>query len=155
MQLSWRPIYKSEQPNVLVSNLQRAKRIVTPDERPSRILTSASHLFRSSNRLGIGVPHGVRNAIVLVRNLRIEWPTEEHPLLFFCASHDFEVADSTIRDGDSLPYPDLSKCFLSTAAMVPTDDTFVGARMRVSINGSLSIHIERFFPRQEFMSLNA
>lgn len=123
------------QPEVLADGLQNAT--IVNDLRVGE-RTSVPQPAR------VGVPHGVRAAIVRCRNLRLEWEGG-HPAIYFCGTGNYEADASSVTDGDgSHHYP--NEVFVSSSGRLPERSGFYDARMRVSINGAVHVHIERMVP---------
>ena len=137
VQLAKRIVYMREQPEVLIDNLQRAIRINHLGEELPHHIQLTQLLFK------MGVPHGVHSAIVWAHDVRIQWE-EEQPLLFFCQSHNYRTLRSTLTGEDRQRYPHPARSFISVGTPIPFDGLF-GARLRVSVNGSVSIHVEQFY----------
>jgi hypothetical protein len=145
MLLSRRFLVSDEQPFALATQLQRAT-ILSSDEvllHPSKVLIYAQHAFRL--RVPIGIPHGVMNAIVLARDLYVEWSwTKRQPRIYFCNSADYRAVAETLLGGDSKPYPNPEETLISSACHIPWQEGFYPARLRVRLNGRPNIHIEKF-----------
>lgn len=137
-----RRIAVHEQPHRLHAGLQNAVLVTSPDQSGAgREQADLPH--REPVPVGMGVPHGVRSAIVFVRDVRVSHINGK-PNVFFCNSWDYRVLARSIRDGDdSREYPDLDRSFVS-ASVIPQEPGFYSARLRVSVNGSLNVAIEQF-----------
>lgn len=143
MLLPRRFLVSREQPYALASNLQNAvvvgrDNILRP---PSKIPRYAQRSFRTQQPLG--VPHGVKNAIVLVKDLRVEW-FGSTPRIYFCDSHDYLAVAETILDGDEKDYPNPDETLISTSCHVPWENGLYHARLRIALNGRPNIHVETF-----------
>jgi hypothetical protein len=84
----------------------------------------------------------VREAIVYARDMRVAY-YDGQPHLFFCESYDFKVVAPTAADGDGGAYPAPGRNFVSASARIPQQSGYYPVRMRVSINGSVAVHIEQ------------
>lgn len=139
-----RLIISDEQPYVLHRRLQEA--LLLPPEKP--LAVPDQPLFAPNvdavlrDMKFIGVPHGVRSALVYAQGLRIEH-SMGIPYIFFCNSHSYMVATETIDDADGGHYPPEHRCFVSAGCVIPRSP-YCNARMRVCINGAISVHFEKF-----------
>lgn len=133
-----RAILKSEQPHMLQWGLKEAEivgRGSAPTEKTGLMPVGAT---------AMGVPHGVTRAIVFARCVRVDRDRcGGKPLIFFCESYDYAVVAESIDKADDGGYPDAADAEISTSGKIPAPG-YYDARMRVSINGSIKVHIERF-----------
>lgn len=156
-----RRISEDEQPDKLHDQLQRAMIVDEEEvEQEQRVPTASQHERPSLRRRLIsavlgdrpskvenmppphGVPHGVTEAVVYAEDVRVALVRGELRI-FFCQSRNYCVLADTISDGDDKPYPPIEDSRLSIGCRVP-ESGFHSARMRVSINGRLKVHIEQF-----------
>jgi len=151
-----RPIASREQPEVLIRRLQEA---VVVETAAAVLLTFSERVYallpqryRRKRKSGIlvpcaempcGVPHGVVDAVVYARRVRVQ-NLGTSPMIFFCPSVDYKVLGSTIRNSDNGLYPHESKCLISSSVDVPNMDGHYDVCMRVSVNGSVKIAVEEF-----------
>lgn len=131
--LSRRPVSLHEQPHVLHDQLQRAAVV---DSVPA----AAPQRFRPEPVYGL--PHGVTDAIVYARNIRID-RSHGIPEIFFCHSHGYVVDGRTVKGADGGHYPPCEDTDISAGCRIPADG-FHTARMRVGVNGAVHVHFEAF-----------
>lgn len=139
------------QPHRLKDELQRA-RVVTSFEQPSLPVTAVTKpgLLQSLRTLwrrralpvaipiATGVPHGVTNAKVKARNIRVFAGD-----VYFCPSKDYMVLAHTLAGADGGVYPPYDRSEMTIGCPVPPDGMY-DIQMTVSVNGSTCVHIERF-----------
>ena len=132
-----RRVLDCEQPHALHYGLQQAV-VVTGELMPDR-----SGITRDAVPVGdFGLPHGAKDALVLVRNLRVEF-RDGHPVLLFCRTYGYQVLEKTLWGADDTPYPPLCCTRLSTSGKVPPTGSY-DALLRVSVNGYVDVHVEKF-----------
>ncbi len=156
-----RRLTKYEQPEKLHGGLQKARLIELPPPLPR--CSKTSHLgtikamvawavtwmwiYVKNSELGQcffkGVPHGVENATLYVRCIKVERTASGKLEYRFCPTQNYQVLTATIRGGDRKPYPSIDRTFLSLACKEPSPG-YHTARARVTVNGSVHIHVEAF-----------
>lgn len=130
-----RHVLMNEQPHRLHAGLHSATLV----ERGLK--TSAVPTPETPVPEGTGVPHGVRSAIVYAEGVRVAH-FDGQPFVYFCGSRNYQVLADTVRDGDDGQYPVVGKSRISASCAMP-DDGIYPVRMRVSVNGSVAVHIEK------------
>lgn len=114
-------------------------RIIERDQEPAGVsagLEPATATLR-------GIPHGVRHAIVLARNVLVLTRQDGMREVRFCQSGSYRVVRDSIDHADEGSYPTVDQTLISTSGPLP-EDGYHPVRMRVSVNGSVHVHIESF-----------
>lgn len=132
-----------EQPHRAIAGLQMATRVRTMDEIvPLRTASSAPRRRQQEDKT-MGVPHGVMNAFVKARRVQLKHVDSE-ALMYFCESYGYLVLEDSLSDADGGEYPAANDTFISFGCLAPPQDGLYDIDVRVSLNGSVHLHVVRF-----------
>ena len=153
-----RPVATHEQPEKLHAGLQAARVVTpvaaqaTPQEEPvgAGVVGTLRRIGQSfmpsrAPRPAVaqtGLPHGVTEAIVYVRDVRVD-TRNGTPEIYFCPTKDYLFDGRTLQGADHGSYPPVNRTNVSLGCKLPADGLHT-ARMRVGVNGAVNTHIEAF-----------
>ncbi len=89
-----------------------------------------------------GVPHGVVDALVFVRNVNIVHAGNGTQVRF-CHTTNYMAVESTLDGADGGNYPPIDRSRISLGCKLPSEGLHT-ARLRVSVNGRVTVHVEAF-----------
>lgn len=89
-----------------------------------------------------GVPHGVTEALVFVRNVNIIH-NDSGTQVRFCNTNGYMAVASTLQGADGGNYPPIDRSRISLGCKLPSEGLHT-ARLRVSVNGHVCVHVEAF-----------
>lgn len=167
-----RPVYQSEQPEVLHRELKKTRVVgEAPEPLPKTMevntgiftglimlicsmITSAwntiSCLWKNRETpaneepsVSIGLPHGVVDATVYMENVRVENEQGVAPSFYFCHTRNYVADRQTTGGADNGRYPSVEKSNVSVECEVPPSG-YYPALTSVSINGAVNVKILKF-----------
>lgn len=90
-----------------------------------------------------GVPHGVVNARVRARNVRIINHNSAKPDIRWCPSGRYEVIKESIGDHDHGIYPPVGEGRIASSTPLPNGDKLCDVEFLATVNGRVSVNLQK------------